>query len=263
MRVALCISGQPRNIDRGIENILQFFKFDFDVFSHSWWDNKSHNKTFKKILPDASGFNFDNGVEDEVSELTQNDWISKLYDNFNVKKILTEEQKQFHIPQNFKDRVIKFSDTFVICSQLYSVHMCNELKKYYEEENGFKYDWVIRSRYDFGGSIPINLDEFNNDYIYAPNDNSHKYGFNDQFAIGSSKNMDIYSNVFPNIESIIDSHHPNIYTANYCTEPDNVGTETILQRHLDNNNVKFKLLDFKNFLFRVKDRRSRIHSIEG
>ena len=95
MRVALCLSAQPRNVSRGIENVLQFFKFDFDVFSHSWWDNKSHKKTFKKILPDASGFNFDNGVEDEVSELIQNDWISKLYDNFNVKKILTEEQNSF------------------------------------------------------------------------------------------------------------------------------------------------------------------------
>ena len=31
MKVALCISGQPRNAYRGIENILQNMKFNFDV----------------------------------------------------------------------------------------------------------------------------------------------------------------------------------------------------------------------------------------
>ena len=35
MKIALCISGQPRNVHRGIENILQNMNFDLDVFCHS------------------------------------------------------------------------------------------------------------------------------------------------------------------------------------------------------------------------------------
>ena len=146
---------------------------------------------------------------------------------------------------------------------MYSIHKCNELKKNYEIENNFKYDFVIRTRYDFGLSEPIYIDNFDRNIIYAPNDNSHAYGFNDQFAIGSSENIDIYSDVYPSIESIIESHKSGIYTAQYCTKPDNVGHEQILQRHLENNNIDFKLLDFKNFLFRDKDNRTRIHSIES
>ena len=107
------------------------------------------------------------------------------------------------------------------------------------------------------------MDELDNSIIYAPDDNSHNYGFNDQFALGSSKNMDVYSNVFPNIEDIINSHLEGIYTANYCDKPDNVGHEQILQRHLENNNIKFELRNFKNYLFRDKDKRTRIHSVEG
>jgi len=246
MNIALCISGQPRNVYRGIENILQNLKFDFDVFSHAWWNNNSNGTTFG-----------------EASELVKNDWITKMYENFNIKKILIEEQKYFDVPEIFEKRKLKFTHTFGACSSQCSVYKCNQLKKKYESKKNFKYDYVIRTRYDFGLSIPINIDGFDNNFIYAPNDNSHRYGFNDQFAIGSSENMDIYSEVFPNIENILKSHNTGIYTAHYCDKPDNMGAEQMVQRHLENNNIKFKLLDFKNFLFRDEGKRSRIHSIEG
>ena len=255
MKIALCISGQPRNVHRGIENILQNMNFDLDVFCHSWWDKDSSKQTFKKTLWD--------GREDEVSELVKNDWMSELYEKLDVKKLFIEKQKHFIIPEEFEKRKLKFTNTFSVYSSLYSVFKCNELKKEYEIENNFIYDFVIRTRFDFGLSEMININNFKKDIIYAPNDNSHNYGFNDQFAIGSSKDIDIYSNVFLNIKSILKSHNTGIYTAHYCKQPDNVGHEQLLQRHLENNNVKFELLDFKNFIFRDEDKRTRIHSIEG
>ena len=254
MKIALCISGQPRNVYRGIENILQNMKFDFDVFAHAWWDRKSHEITFKKRLW--------NGVDDEVSDFVQNDWVSKMYDNFDVKKIVLEEQKQFDIPPILEKRKLKFTNTFNVCSGLYGVYKCNQLKKDYELENNFKYDWVVRTRYDFGLSEFLNIDNFDNNFIYAPSDNSHNYGFNDQFAIGSSFDMDVYSNAFLEIKQTLESHNPGIYTTHYCDKPDNMGQEQLVQRYLDNNSIKFKTVDFKNFLFRDKDKRTRIHSIE-
>jgi hypothetical protein len=255
MKIALCVSGQPRNVDRGIENILQNMKFDFDIFAHAWWDNESHKTTFKKRLW--------NGVDDEVSEFVQNDWISEMYNKFDVKKIVIEEQKQFDVPELLEKRKLKFTNTFNVCSGLYGIWKCNQLKKDYELENNFMYDWIIRIRYDFGLAEPLNIDNFDNNFVYIPSDNSHKYGFNDQFAVGSSLNMDIYSGVFPKIEQILKSNNSGIYTADYCDKPDNMGQEQLLQKHLENNNIKFELLDFKNFLFRDKDKRTRIHSIEG
>ena len=255
MRVALCISGQPRNVYRGFENILEKMEFDFEVFVHSWWDNKANQRTFKKILYD--------GREDEVSEIVDNDWIGKLYGSFNANRVLIEKQKHFDIPEVFEKRKLKFTHTFGVYSSLYSVYRCNKLKRNFELDNGFTYDWVIRTRFDFGLSEPVNINKFNSDIIYAPDDNNHRYGFNDQFAIGSSKNMDIYSNVFSNIESIIESHNSGIYTAPYCEKPDNMGHEQLVQRHLENNNIKFELINFKNFLFRDENKRTKIHSIEG
>ena len=50
MKVALCISGQPRNVYRGVQNILENMKFDFEVFVHAWWDNDSNKDTFRSCL---------------------------------------------------------------------------------------------------------------------------------------------------------------------------------------------------------------------
>ncbi len=255
MKVALCISGQPRNVYRGVQNILENMKFDFEVFVHAWWDNDSNKDTFKKILYD--------GREDEVSEPMNNDWVGSLYQHFNVNKISIEKQIQLNVPNILEKRKLKFTHTFGVCSSLYSVYKCNELKRQFEIENNFEYDWVIRTRSDFGLSEPIELNNFDNSIIYAPNDNSHNYGFNDQFAIGSSKNMNIYSDAFLHIEKTIESHNSGVKTAHYCDKPDNMGHEQILQKHLENNEIKFELKNFKNYLFRDKDKRTRIHSIEG
>ena len=255
MKVALCISGQPRNVYRGVQNILENMKFDFEVFVHAWWDNDSNKDTFKKILYD--------GREDEFSEPMNNDWVGSLYQHFNVNKISIEKQIQLNVPNILEKRKLKFTHTFGVCSSLYSVYKCNELKRQFEIENNFEYDWVIRTRSDFGLSEPIELNNFDNSIIYAPNDNSHNYGFNDQFAIGSSKNMNIYSDAFLHIEKTIESHNSGVKTAHYCDKPDNMGHEQILQKHLENNEIKFELKNFKNYLFRDKDKRTRIHSIEG
>ena len=177
--------------------------------------------------------------------------------------MVLEEQKQFQPPAILEKRKLQFTNAFNVCSGLCSLYKCNELKKEYEDEGGFKYDFVIRTRFDFGLSEPLNLDDYTQRVIYAPNDNSHNYGIADVFAIGSSYNMDIYSDVYNNIEDLLNSHNPGIYTASYCDKPDNMGQEQLLQKQLDNNNVKFELKDFKNFLFRDEDKRTRIHSIEG
>ena len=75
--------------------------------------------------------------------------------------------------------------------------------------------------------------------------------------------MNIYSDTFLYMKEAIESHNAGIKTAHYCDKPDNVGHEQILQSHLESNSVKFKLLNFKNYLFRDEDKRTRIHSIEG
>ena len=242
MKIALCISGQPRNPSRGIPNILKYLNFEFDVFYHAWWDNNSSKNYFTKS--NAAKIN------DIVSEPVKNIWISWMYQYFDIKKLFLGTQINFIVPPILETRKTTYANAFNICSSLYSIHKCNELKKEYEDQNNFKYDLVIRTRLDFGFSEIINIKDFNQNIIYVPNDYGiDRYGFNDQFAIGSSFNMDIYSDAYNNIEYILNSGYEK-----------NMGHEQIIQKHLENNNIKFELRDFKNFLWRHEGNRSLVHS---
>jgi hypothetical protein len=244
MRVALCISGQPRNVHRGIKILLYNIKIDFDVFIHAWWDSESSKSLF--IKSNAAKLN------DVVSEPVGDGWLNQIYENYNVKKLLLETQKNFKVSDELERRKTKYANAFNIYSGLYSIYKCNQLKKEYELENNFKYDKVIRSRFDFGFDKILDFEKYDDNIIYVPDDNGyrHNYGFNDQFAIGSSYNMDIYSDMYNNIEKILDSHHSGIRTTSYCLELDMMGHEQLLQKHLENNNVKFEITSFNNFLYR-------------
>ena len=258
MKIAVCISGQPRNVERGIKILLHNIIDEFDVFVHAWWDSKSAETLFTKS--NAAKLN------DVVSEPVDNTWIDMLYKKYNVKKINLESQIDFKVSENLLKRKTKYSNAFNIHSGMYSIYKCNELKKQYELENNFKYDWVIRIRFDFGFDKLIEFNEYDNNCIYVPNDCEHNFGFNDQFAIGSSKNMDTYSDLYLKIDEVLNSYNNNIKTTNYCPTVDLVGHEQLLQQHLENNNLSYKIINFNNFLYRHNGKPDRetgygIHSI--
>ena len=68
------------------------------------------------------------------------------------------------------------------------------MKAQYEEEQGFKYDWVFRCRCDtfLGGQLE-DLSKLDNGFIYVPT-TDHWGGVNDRFAFGSSDLMKFYHN---------------------------------------------------------------------
>lgn len=204
MKVAVCLSGQPRNVKLGISNLLRNLDCDIDVFVHSWWDSSSNSITFK------------NSGGHVVQSNVTNNWIGSLYDMVDVKSVLINSQKKFSTSEMISHSLMPAVSHFVLQSMFYSVFTSNALKCIYEKENGFKYDWVIRTRFDFGFEYKIDFNKFDMTNIYVPNDNPHPFGFNDQFAIGSSDNMDVYSNVYKNINNIF--NYDDIYNGKYSGE---------------------------------------------
>jgi hypothetical protein len=108
-----------------------------------------------------------------------------------------------------------------IPSRWWSNAMVMQLKRKYEEDNGFKYDWVILYRFDHIFLVNLNLSEFDNQYIYfrhsnglrAPASFSHGYSgreectcydkkgkhgvrLHDVFTFGSSDNLDKFTSVY-------------------------------------------------------------------
>ena len=74
MKVAVCISGLPRNYEQGFKELKKWFlnKYDCDVYIHTWYDTKSVFETGHDYL------------EKKTYSFTQNDY-GKILNYINLK----------------------------------------------------------------------------------------------------------------------------------------------------------------------------------
>jgi hypothetical protein len=139
MKIAVCLSGQWRTGNYCYDNLKRFFGILYpycDFFIHTWDVNKQ------------KCYNLSN-VFSKEAKLTD-DEISELKNKYKPKKIVIENYYQTHEtlkryePSIYVD--IKFFD--IIQPLWYSFWKSIQLKKQYEIENGFEYDYVIKLRPD-------------------------------------------------------------------------------------------------------------------
>lgn len=247
MKIALCLSGQPRNLEKNIPYLLNGLVEPSnitDIFIHSWFDESSIGTDFISSQP------FQNGSLGSFSKDTV-----KLLKSLNPKKYVIEK------PNNFSEfSHLENLPTAVqthIASSLYSAYSCNNLKTQYEKENNFKYDLVIKTRIDCFYQKALNItdyldDDWKNvlhvaqDYQhmrqneYYPISNGDKYiSLSDTFAYGSSKIIDKYCSIFPEFEKIFDKIRPYQYAECYY------GYQTTYK-----NKIKISMQDIKYNLSR-------------
>jgi hypothetical protein len=166
-KVAICISGLMRTGLLAYPSFNEFFSdLDADVFYHTW----------------------------ETSDVDVAH-INKLYKpvNYRIDKPfpLTDEMGA-HTMGSFGN-------------MLYSIMMANELKKQHEIENNFRYDLVIKTRFDLVYRPTMRFPDYpyfprtiysphgSNGYVHT--DMEHT-GINDVIFWGDSQSMDIATNVY-------------------------------------------------------------------
>lgn len=176
MKIALCLSGQPRCFRAGYEylkrNLLDHH--DVDIFWHSWL------------------------IEDELKQEVESLYkpIETIYTpTFNDNSFI-KYNRTTHPQFPAKNTV----------HMLYSVFKSILLKQEYELRNGFVYDIVIKSRFDYALNRQLPFDQVKQNKIYVPN--CHVKGnippngiaCNDQFAFGQSDAMNLYGMSFLNVD---------------------------------------------------------------
>lgn len=198
-RIALCISGQIRdNFKTCLESWEKYINYkNVDIFALvNYTDIDNYNK-------------FKNDIKKS---------------NFNIIKIDSDNTK--YIETNKKCNLSK--NSILMFKKIYK---CNQLKIQYENLNTFKYDVVIRIRPDIllRTHIPINISLKNQTSLlipkyYGSNIFSTYFDFNnvfacgicDQISFGSSKVMDIYSDVYLYLQNIkLNCRGPEIYLKKY------------------------------------------------
>lgn len=238
MRVAICLSGQTRTYEKCFDSQYNHIikKYNCDVFIHTWVYNGLYPKT-----PDNLHYCREYSINNYDKYLNNNYLIdSKVISLYNPKKILIEyPDKNFFINKSPSDN-IKFFNAIMM---YYSIYQSNQLKIKYENDRNFKYDIVIRCRFDlFFESLDLisdgnlylapneNIDRpFNNEMKNLLNTIGPKYMPNDQFAYGTSNAMDYYSDAY--IDYLL-------HKDSFPSHP-----EGVLSKHLWENGKYIPLID--------------------
>ena len=180
MKIALCLSGQPRGLATAFQyvkkNLLD--KHDVTIFAHLWQDSTKDLAPLWMYNPKK--FELEQPMNPDLTKYTR---VPPPQPNWKVKNPALSTYAQF-----------------------YSLMKANNLKREHEKEFDMTFDWVIRSRFDFALNTEIPFAELDNTKLYIPNCRmtpNRDFG-NDQFAFSSSRNMDKYCNVFNRIDEFYD-----------------------------------------------------------
>jgi len=202
MKVAVCLSGHLRKFDQTFLSLDKYLlgKYDCDIFIHTW-DKLGYHSRFKN---------------DSVSENTM-DSIDKINSLFKPKKIIVEHSSFI---DDLKLQSFQYAPHLVnepkpahhMASMFYKIFACNEIRNQYQLENNVNYDWIIRSRTDllFHGDVNLPSSDIDNK-IFIPKSVFHPQWYNDQFAIATPQNMDVYASSFfdiPEYFQIREEYYP-------------------------------------------------------
>lgn len=202
MKVAVCISGQMRNIEKTFENISTniLIPNNADVFIHSWYDPQSP-------YIESIDMNRCKPIDINIPQ--------RILDLYKPCKYLFEKPKDF---SKSYDSILKVPEQWIntflnqhpskehakrhmiknMKSMIYSIHKANELKELYAEEQGFMYDYIIRIRFDISLNKPLILNQMNLNpkSFYYVNLNQPDELISDWLNIGSNTVMNCMASMF-------------------------------------------------------------------
>jgi hypothetical protein len=188
MKVAVCLSGSVKHPEKSLDSIRRIYPNEYlKVFIHTW---KIENK--KEYARDSFSGKLGLADLEVLSEYNAEDIFTE---NYNEKRLEFESMydRLDFSPGNRAD--------IGVISMYYSIFKSNELKCKYEKNNNIIFDKVIRMRFDSDfGDKDLTLDP-NVDTIQIPLGNDWG-GINDQFALGPSKEMNSYSDLFNKFEDL-------------------------------------------------------------
>tara|TARA_R100000406_G_C3093482_1_gene120103 strand:+ start:42 stop:752 length:711 start_codon:yes stop_codon:yes gene_type:complete len=236
MNIAICVSGSIRYPELGLKSINKIIPKDTKIFIHTWKNVKSG-----RFLKTIHRLQAKEGIKEMID--TDFDLLQYQYENLQVDDFDIVYERIQSLYDSIKFNSYGRNDVGIL-SMYYSIYQANKLKCEYEKSNDIIFDRVIRMRFDsdFVNEL-LDLRKTITFDLCIPDTRFDYTGINDQFAIGSSKTMDIYSNIYQDIHDLTE--------CDYCGEE-------ILKKQLDKHNItptriKFPVnknnnIDFTRFL---------------
>jgi hypothetical protein len=241
-KVALCLSGQPRNAIQISERIKKTIinDNDVDVFLHSWYD--PNNLNFEKRCPGHWDHQSIRDIDASLLDIYKPKAYlfenPKHWENKNIQVSRENIEKFFPYGLDDPNGIEYFGKYKVdtLHSQWYSNMKVNLIKEEYSITNNIHYDCVIKLRYDVSPTIKLDFinGNFDENILYHQDLKQPSHMVSDWFALGSNKVMNVWSSMYFYIEPLyqqVMSEH-NVW-----------GSELLLKQHLANNHVKTQAVD--------------------
>lgn len=202
MRVAVCISGQPRNALETFPYIYQHIiqPNNADVFFHTYFD--PNNLYMEKTHLNRGECTLDKNIIDQLVHLYKP--VCYLVEkpktfykpNLIVPSSRIERSRKMNSTVNWTDDEHKRHTVKQMMSMFYSLFKANELKETYANEQGFTYDYVIRIRFDIVPLEPIQCSALDPNKLYFQDLNHPDQLISDWINIGSNLIMNVFSSTY-------------------------------------------------------------------
>jgi len=202
MKVALLLPGHYRLFEKIYDSLKKHFLdlYDVDIFIWTWDDygywtpNDEHPGG---VFP----------TEKINSDFIINVVKPKLYRIENLKEHTPKINEHMKF---IKEKRYHFNRPFNQTSMMYSLNNCDLLRRQYENENNFKYDIIVRGRFDLELTSPLQLSSnftICTDMWGLPREE----GYSDAFFFGNNEHMTKILDILLHLEEIgskipFDSH---------------------------------------------------------
>jgi len=225
-RVAICLSGQPRFLDRCWPSIKRHLvaPLEADIFGHFWCSVSKLSIDQLLYTSDASKF---------VQYIKLNPDILKQFNYVVYEPQLYFDQSLYKSSCTEENSRMQSKSFQGVLSMHYSIWRADQIRQIYEADKG-RYDLIIRCRTDMEWHQEPNWDEILHLSKFGIITPDHEtYGcVNDQVAFGTSRDIGEYSLCYFNI--------PALFRAGTNFHP-----ETILRDHLKNRGVNWNQIPIK------------------
>ena len=213
MKVALCLSGHLRTYEKTYESIYEqlYSKYDVDTFISTW--KNLGNRKFAVDDPNAP--------KDEIVDI---EVIKKIYNPIYIAMHDAETDVVSNkLKKEYETAKLGNGDRMSqLMVMLYKIQEANGWKKLHEDKNNFKYDVVIRSRFDVYLKY-INMELVKEKLYCTPGCN----GITDFVFAGPSLTMDELCDIFTVLS-------PDIPFGSFGN------IDQLWKTHLENNNIPFE-----------------------
>ena len=174
-KIALVFSGQPRFISIGAAEQLKLLP-EADVFFHTWELNS----------------------KDDIAP-----WIDSTKIIFeNIETIIQNPQtKKYEISRNQRTSQKKWTHKDSLYSMYHSIYRADKLRQEYESINNFKYDVVIKTRFDYlpWGRMLVDVKP---NIVFTPKLRHYPYRDCDYFFVADSTTMSRITNLFKHFDEL-------------------------------------------------------------